>query len=88
MLADLFSFFLFVMFRECLLEHQSNQRFYYNKATNASQWEPPQVTGDWIPAERHHLNVASSSHEGQVKIGKKDICLFVKVAWMALTAHF
>ena len=48
---------------------KSNQRFYYNKTTGASQWEPPQVTGDWTPAEHHSLKVASN-HDGQVKVGE------------------
>jgi len=56
---------------ECLLEHQANQRFYYNKATGASQWEPPQVTGDWMPAEHASVKVNDgNNHTGQVKVGE------------------
>ena len=42
--------------------------------TGASQWEPPSVTGDWIPADHANVKInsgtSSSNHPGQVKIGE------------------
>ena len=31
---------------QCLLEHQTNQRFYYDSSTGAHQWEPPSLAGE------------------------------------------
>ena len=50
---------------QCLLEHQTNQRFYYDSSTGAHQWEPPSLAGEWQAATQDRVPIVPSPKESQ-----------------------